>query len=942
VCSESKNRQLSGMMESPSYNPPTAMSLGPGTRVGRYEVIAPLGAGGMGEVYRARDPQLGRDVALKFLPPAFADDADRLMRFDREARTLASLNHPHIAQVYGIEEGTSDTGRVGRAIAMELVEGEDLSERIGRGPIPIDESLPIARQIADALEAAHELGVIHRDLKPANIKLRHDGTVKVLDFGLARGAEGRGASGVGGGFDAATITSPVMTAHGTILGTAAYMSPEQAKGKPVDKRVDIWAFGCVLYEMLTGTMAFAGDSVSETLAAVLKEQPALDRLPVGTSPAITRVLRRCLEKDPARRLRDIADARFDLEQVVAGDADAPPNPAVARANDGSRLAWTRAAGWVLAGATIGAIAVAAYTRRNEPAATPVVSRLTIVPSADALLATDAATPDMAISADGRRVFYQARRTDADGLRHSAVQLVSRPLDAFEATPLANLGLFPVAPFASPDGAWIGFQTSMGPGLAPSLARVATGGGTMTTVTDLAPLGTLRGGAWTHDGGLVFATSQLATGLFRATTAGDPPTLLTKPTQGERDHLWPEVLPDNAGVLFTIVRDDSTFDVAVLPTGSTTWRPLARGGSAPKYLPNGSIVYAAAGTLYGVGFDVRSLQVTTEPVPLVEGILTKPSGAANFAVAGNGTLAYVAGGQREALYRIVWLNRDGTTTALPIEPRAYRRPRLSPDGRQVAVSLEERGIVSIWLYDLARETFTRLTPRGEFVGDPLWSADGRQIAYWSRTQRGIFTMAVDGSDQPVRLTSLESGIQYADAWSADGSTIAFIQDESGIKLFTVSTRPPHDIRPLTSGPGANVEAAFSPDGRWVTHVAFDGNVAELVIGPTSVPERRWPIASSGRYPIWSADGKDVLFVDADAIHRIAIDANTGRPSGKPAKVMNIPTSLLGLRHLNPSADGKRFLMAERVQSEDTPSEIRVVLNWLEEVRGKMAGATALKK
>jgi serine/threonine-protein kinase len=911
-----------------------------GESIGHYRILAKVGEGGMGEVYRARDSKLQRDVAIKILPNTFASDPDRLMRFEREAKTLASLNHAHIGQIYGVEDTPSDAGGHTRALVMELVEGEDLAERLARGPVPIDEALAMARQIASALEAAHDAGVIHRDLKPANVKVKADGTVKVLDFGLAKAiapaeAGARDASHTAGpGFSQAAVTSPAVTQAGMLLGTAAYMSPEQAKGKPVDKRADIWAFGCVLYEMLTGAKAFGREDISETIASVLKEKPALAALPADTPHAIRRVLRRCLEKDPARRLRDIADARLEIEEAVTGDPENAPAPRPPASH-----VWWRRIAWSAVGALVGMAIAIVVLQRWDTSPPPPVARLTITPSAAAPLQVNLGESDLTISADGRRVIYRSLRTDPDGIRTSSGQLVMRPLDAFEGMSLTDVGRFPSGPFTSPDGVSIAMQTTTGAGSAPVLAKTPLAGGPMTVICDLAPLGLLRGGSWTTDGRIVFATNQLAGGLYEVPAAGGTPTLMTSPetSQGERDHLWPEVLPNNAGILFTIARADSTFDIAVLPPGSSAWRVVIRGGTAPRYLPSGHLVYVSAGVLRAVGFDVRTLAVTTEFVALVDNVLTKESGAANVAVSANGTLAYVPGGQQKTRYRLAWLNRDGTTVTLPLEPRAYRAPRLSPDGRFIAVTLEEQATTSIWLYDIARETFTRLTPRGESTRTPIWSPDGRRLAYWSETEKGLFMMPIDITGSPTRLTEVDNREQYPNAWSPDGAQLLFLQGAPDLDLFVVSTASPHDVRPIAVGPSGDVEADVSPNGRWVAYVSFDGREPEVVAGSLEAATGRRPVAGGGRYPIWSRDGRELLYLNDGAIHRIGMDPATGLATGKPTRVVDLPRRMNAVRQLSSAPDGTRFLMMETVEADDQASEIRIVLNWMDEVKAKMATA-----
>jgi serine/threonine-protein kinase len=921
------------------------MPLVSGSRLGSYEIVAPLGEGGMGQVYRARDTKLHREVALKILPEAVASDPDRLMRFEREAKTLASLNHPHIAQIFGLEEGLvlaapaagKDPARPVRALVMELVEGEDLAERIVHGPIALDEALSIARQIADALEAAHDAGIIHRDLKPANIRVRPDGTAKVLDFGLAKAREPGGAGATRANvLDSPTITSPAVTMHGVILGTAAYMSPEQARGRAVDKRADIWAFGAVLYEMLTGTRAFGGDDLTDTLTSVLRDTPNWSALPVDTPATVRRVLARCLERDPKRRLRDIGDARVDLEDLAVEHQESTV-AVVSSSGD----AWWRRGVWLAFGAIVASLALLAsqQTRlRQTDDASSSRARLTLAPSANAPLLLDSTSPDVAISSNGQRVIYHARRLDPDGVRINAGQLVSRNLDAFDTTTLVNLGLNPRHPFMSPDGAWIGFETTMGATVAPVLAKVPASGESMVVVCDLGGFGTLRGASWGSDGRITFATSQRTRGLLEVSAAGGTPKELTTPdrAQGERDHLWPEVLPDAAGTLFTIARDDGTLDVAVLPAGETAWRVLVRGGSYAHYVPSGHLLYAVRGVVYGVGFELRSLAVTTEPVALVDGVVSKESGAADYALAANGTLTYVFGTMPQNLQRLVWLHADGTIAPLPLEAGAYRRPRLSPDGSRIAVGLGEGETSSIWLYDIARDSFIRLSAREESVTDAVWSPDGRRLAFWSETEKGIYSVAVDGSNRSERLVHSETGTLYPAAWSSKGDTIAFIQELPSLDLMAVSGTAPHAIRPLAGGAGAQVEASFSPDGRWIALVSFNGDAPEVIVGPAD-GQRRWPVASRGRFPTWNANGREVLFLEGEAIHRIAIDPGTGLPVGRVTKVLDLPPSIAALRPLEQTPDGRRFLMLQRVDSDSRPPEVRVVLNWVEDLRARMANA-----
>ena len=903
------------------------MPLAAGTRLGPYELSAKLGEGGMGEVYRARDPRLDRDVALKLLPSSVAGDADRLRRFEREAKTLASLNHPHIAQLYTVE---TDGGAGPPFLVMELVEGEDLATMLARHALPLDEALAIARAIAFALDAAHDAGIVHRDLKPANIKVRPDGTVKVLDFGLAKGAAADSALA-----SADVMNSPTFTNFGTeaglILGTAAYMSPEQARGKSVDKRADIWAFGCVLYEMLSGKRAFGGDDVTEILTSVMRDQPDWSALPATTPARVRRLLARCLERDPRRRLRDIGDALHDLEDASPGEGEHAEAPGAPRA------AWTPRLRWLAFGAVVAAAAVAAVLWPRAPVAPP-ISRLALLPPNDAPLRIDGSAPDLAVTPDGRRIIYSSPRLDPEGRRVGAGQFMLRDLDSFALTPINNVGYRPRGPFVSPDGAWLGFETAAGANVAPVLVKAPLNGGAdMFVLCDLGPLGMLAGASWSPDGHITFATTQRRTGLFQISDSGGTPTPVTTPdlAAGERDHVWPDVLPGGRGVLFTIARENGGFDIAVLPREATTWRTIISGGSAARYLDTGHIAYASDGVLHGVGFDLASLEVTTEPVILAGGVLTKRSGAADVATASSGTLAYVTGTEQRRLSRPIWLGRDGKTAPLALQPGEYRDARLSPDGTRIATTLIERTGSSVWIYDVARDSFTRVTPRDQSVQDPIWSPDGARLAVWSITDRSIQIIVADGSRPPLVLTRTDAGTLYPSAWSPDGRTLAFIRELPGLGLDGVSTTPPHDVRSLASGSGAHVEASYSSDGRWIAHISASGAAnPEVVVGPADAPDRRWPVAPRGRYPKWSAGGRELLFVEGGAIHRVVIDPATGLPVGRPAPWLELPASVRP-EALQIAPDG-RFLMLESVDGPAPEREIRVVLNWLEDVRAKTRG------
>ena len=677
----------------------------------------------MGEVFRARDRKLGRDVAIKVLPDEFARDTERLARFKREAKVLASLNHPGIAAIYGLEE-SEDT----HYLVLEFVPGETLAERIARGPIPVEEALDIAMKIAEALEEAHERGIVHRDLKPANIKLTPDGKVKVLDFGLAKAFVDETP-------DADDSMSPTLTRDatrvGVILGTAAYMSPEQAKGKKVDKRTDVWAFGAVLYEMLTGKRAFIGEDVSDTLAAVLRAEPELDALPADVSAAMRTALARCLEKDLKRRVRDIGDVKLAMEGAF--ETRAPP---LTEAPTKPRVGWPTVGAALLSAALAGIAVWSVRPEAPRPLARFVVSSPAEAPINQPL---DVA---VAITADGTRIVYP---TTAEGQR-----LVVRTLDELETTRLDGIGRTPREPFFSPDGNWIAYFTG---GI---LKKISVLGGPPVTVCELpAGQGTgPRGASWGLDDSIVFATAG-PTGLLRVRATGGEPEELTTLAPGE-NHLWPEILDGREAVLFTIISgslDSAQIAVLSLTTGDV--KILLPGGSNPRYMPTGHIVYGVAGTLRAVGFDIDRFEVPSEPVPVLKGIHTKGTGATSFSVSQTGSLVYMAGAAGNMERTLVWVDREGRETALPAEPRLYLFPRISPDGTRLA--LDVRGQQQdIWTWDFAQETLTRLTFDPAIDGWPAWTPDGHRIAFGSGRdgRTSLFWKAADGTGAVERLNPSE--------------------------------------------------------------------------------------------------------------------------------------------------------------------------------------------
>ena len=725
-----------------------------GQTLGPYRVLEKIGEGGMGEVYQARDTKLDRDVALKVLPEAFTSDPDRLARFEREAKVLASLNHSNIGSIYGLEEaepatpdGTS-SGQAVRALVLELVEGPTLADRIKQGPIPVDEALPIARQIAEALEAAHEQGVIHRDLKPANIKVKEDGTVKVLDFGLAKAFQ---VDPGGDLSESPTVTAAAATHAGVILGTAAYMSPEQAKGKTADRRGDIWAFGCVLYEMLTGTRPFHGANTSEVLAAVIKSDPDWEALPDGTPSTLRQVVRRCLQKDPKQRLHDVADPRLAMDGAfetigppIVDDATAP----VVAGFGGWRRVLAFVATTVVAG-LVGGLGVWNLTRPAPPRVARFV--LTALPS-EAVQVSNGTT-DLVISPDGTKVVYRAGASET--------ALYVRAVDQLEGTHLRETS-GGGAPFFAPNGNWVGFVSD------GALRKVPVLGGPSVTICPLSSR--LRGASWGADDTIIFA-EEAHGGLFRVSAGGGDPEALTTldEGQGEIAHRWPEILPGGQAVLFTIARGVRTEDrqIALLNLATGEQSPLVPLGSSPHYSPTGHIVYGVGDTLRAVSFDLDQLAVTGAPVPVLENVMAKSTefgnvgpqdGAVNFSLARNGSLVYVSNVKQVPLRTLVWMDRQGQEEPLAVEPGNYAMVRISPDGTQLALDRRDREN-DIWIWNIANETMTQLTfdPTPDFF--PAWTPDGHLVFSSRRegTRAQLFVKAADGTGTAERLTDSQSDV-----------------------------------------------------------------------------------------------------------------------------------------------------------------------------------------
>jgi serine/threonine-protein kinase len=906
------------------------MSLNPGTRLGSYEIVSAIGAGGMGEVYRATDTNLGRQVAIKVLPDAFAQDPERVARFEREAKTLASLNHPNIAIIHGLEKSQGTY-----ALVMELVEGEDLSQRIARGPIPLDEALPIAKQIAEALEAAHEQGIIHRDLKPANIKLRLDGTVKVLDFGLAKALD-RGSSAI----DAAqspTLTSPaLMTGVGVLLGTAAYMSPEQARGKAVDKRSDIWSYGCVLYEMLTACRAFQGDEVSITLAAVMMKEPHWNRVPATVPSGVRRLLRSCLEKDSKHRLQAIGDARVEIERVLRG----VPEDAITPAMPSSVPLWRGALPWAALASVFGlallAVLIVWPPWRTAASAPPV--RLEAAVGADASIVNFQAS--LAVSPDGALLAVAAQGSQG------VPELYVRRLGDLRATPLAGTA-GARDPFFSPDGKWIGFFAG------GRLKKIAVMGGAPVTLAD-APDD--RGGTWAEDGSIVFQSAGLSTGLMRVSSAGGTPARLTTLRTGEAVHRWPQVLPGGTAVLYTAHSsvtglDDATIVIQPLPSGEP--KVVLRGGYYGRYLQSGHLVYVLHGTLFAASFDLARLELTGQPVPVIEDIAAYPggsagglAGSAQFASTNSGTAVYLAGESLVNEAPLQWMDHTGNVTALRAAPANWTSPRVSPDGRRIAIDMLTAQ-PDVFVYEWARDTLTRLTFDPNSDLKPVWTPDSQRIVFRSNRDKdlNLYWLRADGSGDVQRLTESQN-IQTPVSWHPSGKFLAFYegspQTANDLMILPMGGEEASGWKPgkptvFLRTPFSELEPVFSPDGQWIAYQSNESGRFEVYVRPFPGPGGKWQISTEGGWaPTWSRTRSEIFYASPDnrlmvAPYRIERDAFTAdRPRVWSERRFMLRPGL-GSFDLHP--DGERFALAAAPENDRAIRQDKLVFvfNFFDELR-----------
>jgi len=894
-----------------------------GQTIGQYKIQQELGAGGMGVVYRAADSKLGRDVAIKVLPTEFAKDPERLARFEREARLLASLNHPNVAAIHGLEETDGIP-----YLVLEFVAGETLGQRLARSPLEMTEALGICRQIAEALEEAHDKGIVHRDLKPANVMITPAGKVKVLDFGLAKAFQAAPS-------DVDFSQSPTVTAesvsHGKILGTAAYMSPEQARGKSLDKRTDIWSFGCVLYEALSSKRAFAGQTMSDSIAAVLTREPDWQAPPAATPPAVQALLRRCLQKDPERRMRDIGDARIELEEAIAGASQ----PAVAdeRASQPARYPILTGVLCALAGALLVGLLIWNLQPKQPP---PIVARFSVPLPQGEILHTTANS--IAISPDGTRVAFA-------GNRDGRTQVYLRQFGQLEIKPIQGT-LGGTGPIFSYDGKWLAFH-HVG---SRTFKKVALSGGAPVTMF---PYEAGGDGSWERDDTIIYH-AQYPGAILRTAAAGGSTRVLTKLelNKEEKLHTCPQLLPGGKALLFTSVRsgmetyDDARIEAQVLSTGER--RVLVEGGICGQYSPTGHLVYARSGTLLAIPFDPKRLTVTGSPVPVLEGVsMGLATGSAQFALSASGTLAYGAGTALGGNRTVVWVDRQGNVERVPLPPRCYLHPRISPDGQKIAIEVEGP-THDFYVHELGRGVLTRMTLDGSSHW-PVWTPDGQRISFriWGQGGFTMWWMPADRSAAPERLTNI--GIMQSPAsWTPDGKVLAFTQvsPDTGPDVYVLPLDDPQRKPiPLAHSKFAEGSPRFSQDGHWIAYTSNESGRNEIYVQSYPGPGPKIQVSTEGGSDaVWKPAGDELYYRNRTKMMAVAVKTKPSFVPGAPRVLFEGvyaegtssacgppgPTS----SNYDVSANGERFLMIKDSETDSVATQVNVILNWSEELKRLM--------
>jgi serine/threonine protein kinase len=886
-----------------------------GQTISHYKIVEKIGQGGMGEVYLAEDLFLDRKVALKFLPEVFTGDPERMARFEREAKLLASLNHPNIAVIHGLEQADGK-----RFIVLEYVKGKTLQAKLSKGPLPVEEVLGVCRQIAEALEAAHEKGVIHRDLKPANVMITAEEKVKILDFGLAKGLvdEGRSVDSS----QSPTLTE-AMTQPGVILGTSAYMSPEQARGKTVDKRADIWAFGCILYECSTGKKAFEGGTVSDTLASVLAREPEWQSLPQIFHPRIRLLLERCLKKEPNNRCRDIGDARLDIQEVLADPSGMYVKPVAMeepQKKPRTMLPWLAVA-VVLTALITGAVIW--HLKSTSPLVPPPVTRF-IHELDNNQQFNNLLERNLAISPDGKQFVYSTN-----------MGLCLRSMDQLD-TRLLPGTIEAQNPFFSPDGQWIGYWSSAD----KKIEKISISGGAPVPLTNAAPTGFI---AWIADDAIVYGES--GKGIMQISENGGTPEIILK--ADGREIFSPQILPDGKSILFTHLISRQQVKVMVQSLESGMNKELFSGDTA-YYLSTGHIVYALGNDLLAVHFDPDKLKTTGGSFPVVKGVLRATS-APQYAVSDSGTLIYAAGTATSSQRNLVWVDRNGNEELLEAEPKSYTGPRISPDGMQLAVTVDAYATEDIWIWDMDRKMLTPLTSEAAGTYAPLWSPDGKQIAYASLNgvNSGVYLKAVDEAGGG-RLLCSASGIRLIPyTWSDNGKALMLMEitpTGTNAGIVTLSMEGDSKPKPLLLDKHAERRPQVSPDGQLLAYTSNMSGKNEVYVRqfPKIDGRRLKASKNGGQNPLWSPDGRELFYRSGDAVMAVAVETEPMLSLGTPVILFRDIyagfTTDISATTWDISPDGKRFLMMKDTATESAEETARdriiAVLNWFEELKERV--------
>jgi Tol biopolymer transport system component len=899
------------------------MALAPGTRLGPYEILAPLGAGGMGEVWKARDTRLARDVAVKVLPEEFLEGDQKKERFEREARALAALNHPNIAAVHSFEEFPGSSGSPSRhVLVMELLEGENLRGVISRCALPVRRTLEIAEQVAQGLAAAHEKGIVHRDVKPENVFVTKDGHVKILDFGLARaGAFPAGRD------ETESPTVEKLTSGGAVIGTVAYMSPEQARGEAVDLRSDQFSLGVVLYEMLAGARPFGGTSAAETLAAIIRDEPEpLTKLDPKLPVLLGWIVQRCLSKDPEERYastkdlaRELQNLRTHLSEAVSATSVAPSKTHRLR----RRVPYWALAAAVALAAVVGLIAGNRVARTQAPPASTL--RLAVAVPVDAAADTFNQNP-LALSPDGKTLVYAGSK------------LFVRRLDRDEIRPIPGTD-GASDPFISPDGLEVAFFAEK------KLKKVSLAGGSPMSLCE-APLP--HGGSWGTDGTIVFTPSGIS-GLWRIAASGGEPRRVTTPENAEAHH-FPQILPDGEHVLFNVWGRNWISNAAVVSLRTGEKQILVEDAAYPRYLPTGHLVFSRPGSLFAVPFSLKRLETSSPPVPLLDDLVTNSNfkRCAEYAFSLEGTLVYVP--TRQLQRTLVWVDRKGAAERVPLPPAGYEEVALSPDeGRLAAIAVERRETMTLLFGDFVRGTLSRSTAEGTFQA-LAWTPDGKRVAVGfgpeSRKQYGVYWQSADGSTPPERLTNNTGAQEFPNSFSPDGSLLLVhahgFKDTSsantGWDIFVLPLSGERTLRPFLQTKFGEFFAQFSPDGRWVAYHSDESGRIEVFVRPYPGPGPKWQVSTEGGQDVrWTRSGRELCYRQADKMMAVDVETKPTFRAGRPRTLFEGRYLNHGFKRYDVAADGSRFLMIKEDPAESGPAHVNVVLNWFEEVKRRASGA-----